>query len=282
MTVAADNEGGKSAPGPDNRAMLVRWITWLAVMLGAAGVRAETLRVGAAISLKDALGEIAQRYEAASGDKIELSYGSSGQIAAQIRGGAELDLVISAAAKQIDELEKEKLVDANSRKVVAGNTLVLIVPADAKAAPRSFAALGEASVTRIAVAEPKTVPAGAYADQVFKALKISDAVFDKLVYGTNVRQVLSYVERGEVSAGVVYATDARQSGDKVKVVATADETAHEPIVYPAAIVSVSRKREAAARFLAYLGDAAAREVLRNKGFALPGTSTAATSQAAQP
>ena len=72
------------------------------------------------------------------------------------------------------------------------------------------------------------------------SLKLTDAVADKLVYGKNVRQVLSYVERGEVSAGIVYATDARQSGDKVRVVDRADDGMHDPVIYPSVVVSASR------------------------------------------
>jgi molybdate transport system substrate-binding protein len=231
---------------------------------------AETIRVGVAISLKEAVSEIGKAYEAESGDKVELSFGSSGQIAAQIKGGAPIDLFISAANKQVDDLAKDKLVDAGSRKVVAFNTLVLVVPAGAKQAPADFDGLTDAGVKKIAAGEPKTVPAGQYAQQVFDALKLTQQIKPKLVYGANVRQVLLYVERGEVYAGVVYATDAKESGDKVKVVATADAKTHEPIVYPAVIVTASKKQDVAKRFLTHLTGEKAQAALKARGFASPG------------
>lgn len=227
---------------------------------------AETVRVGAAISLKDALGDVAKAYEADTGDKLEFSFGSSGQVMAQVKNGADVDLFISAAAKQVDDLQKDGLVDAASRRIVAANTLVLIVPAGANDAPASFEALAGPGVMKVATGEPKTVPAGQYAEQVFKSLKLADKLSGRLVYGTNVRQVLAYVERGEVSAGVVYATDARESGDKVRVVATAPSTAHDPIVYPGVVVTASKRPAAAKRFLDFLGSPKARTAFKAKGF----------------
>lgn len=243
--------------------------SFLLSLLFAITTLAGTIRVGAAISLKEALTETAQKYESATGEKVELSFGSSGQVAAQVKAGAEMDVFISAANKQVEELSKEKLVDPASRRVIAANTLVMIVPADAKDAPKRFEDLGGADVVKIAVGAPRTVPAGQYAEQVFRALKLTDAVAPKLVYGTNVRQVLTYVERGEVSAGVVYGTDAKESGDKVRVVATADEKTHEPIVYPAVIVTGSKHVDDARRFLTYLAGDDARDILRAKGFTPP-------------
>jgi molybdate transport system substrate-binding protein len=240
----------------------------LPVLLFAVTASAETIRVGVAISLKEAIGEVARNYESAGGDRVEFIFGSSGQIMAQVRNGAEIDLFVSAASRQVDELQKENLVDSDSRREIVSNTLVLVVPSDAKHPPTSFEALANANVGRVAMGEPKTVPAGQYAQQVFAALHLSDALAGKLVYGTNVRQVLSYVERGEVAAGVVYATDARESGDKVRVVATAGKGLHEPIVYPAVIVAASAKKDAATRFLDYLSGADARAVFKAKGFSV--------------
>jgi molybdate transport system substrate-binding protein len=113
------------------------------------------------------------------------------------------------------------------------------------------------------------VPAGQYAEQALTRAGVADALRDKLVLGSNVRQVLDYVERGEVSAGLVYATDARAAGDKVRVACAVDPADHEPIVYPAAIVKASAKRPAAARFLAYVKSEKGRAQLKEFGFAPP-------------
>lgn len=231
-----------------------------------AAASAGAIRVSAAISLKEAVTEIARAYQADGGDEVLLTFGSSGQLATQIKSGAEVDAFISAADKQVDDLAKDQLVDAATRVVIARNTLVLVVPAGAAGGPTSFEALADPAVRKIAIGEPTTVPAGDYAMQVLTALNLAGKLDGRLVYGTNVRQVLTYVQQKEASAGIVYATDAREAGNDVKVVATAREGTHAPIVYPAVVVSTSKHAEQAARFLAYLRTPQSRTILAAKGF----------------
>jgi molybdate transport system substrate-binding protein len=174
---------------------------------------------------------------------------------------------ISAAEKQAKELIDAKVADESSRVVIAANRLVLIVPADAEKPIAGFSELADARVKRISIGQPRTVPAGEYATQVLTKLNILDTVRERLVYGTNVRQVLDYVRRGEVDAGIVYATDAA-SEPKVKVVATADERLHDPIIYPAVVIRREKGNAAGAkRFLDHLQSDAARQILRTRGFA---------------
>jgi molybdate transport system substrate-binding protein len=226
-----------------------------------------TINVAAAISLKPALEEIAKAYETATDQRVELAFGSSGQLMTQIKAGAPIDLFIAAAEKQVDELIDAKLADRSSRRVVAGNTLVLIAPRDAPDPPSSIESIGEANVKRLAVGEPKTVPAGQYAEQVIHKLNLAEKLKDKVVYGANVRQVLDYVVRGEASAGFVYATDAKDAGDKVRVAATADSSTHDPIVYPAVVIKASSNQDTAKKFLDYLASEKSQAILKSHGFA---------------
>ena len=243
---------------------------------GLAGLaRAGTITVSAAISMKDALEDVARAYESQSGDKVEMNFGSSGQLMTQVQRGAPVDVFISAAEEQMEQLERGELVNPQTRVVVAGNRLVLVVPNELARAPVSFEGLSDPRFKRISIGHPESVPAGAYAMQVLTKLGILDAVRGRLVYGANVRQVLSYVERGEVEAGIVYRTDVL-AGANVFVVATADESWHAPIRYPAAVVSASRNGESARRFLAYLAGEAAQQILSRHGF------TRAPSAATQP
>jgi molybdate transport system substrate-binding protein len=245
--------------------MKLRIILVLSLLMSI-GVRAGTITVSAAISLKDALAEIDAAYEKQGGDHIELVVGSSGELAAQIQQGAPVDLFISAAWKQVNELTKAGIADESTKKVIVKNSLVLIAPADVKSPPMGFADLADAKFKRIAIGEPKTVPAGDYAKQTLQSLKIFDEVQSRLIFGTNVRQVLNYVERGEVDAGIVYKTDALQSGDKVKVIAAADEKWHKPIEYPAVILSKTTNRDSAKKFLDFLSSDTARQMLIARGF----------------
>jgi molybdate transport system substrate-binding protein len=246
-----------------------RALAFLLACIISSGAFAETITVAAAISLKDALSKVAEQYKAETGDAVEFALGSSGQLANQILNGAPIDLFVSAANKQVDDLVKPGMVDDASRKVIASNSLVLIAPPEDPSPPRSIKALAEAGVTKIAVGDPKSVPAGQYAQQAIKYAGIVEAVKEKLVLGTNVRQVLDYVERGEVSAGIVYATDAKVAGEKVRVTCTIDAGDHEAIVYPAVLVKASSKQAAAARFLAYLLSDKGQAALKEFGFAPP-------------
>jgi molybdate transport system substrate-binding protein len=229
--------------------------------------RADELTVSAAISLRESLTSIANAYQRDHPDKIGLNFGATGQLLAQIREGAPIDVFIAASEEQMDQAESMKLIEPATRRVIAGNTLVLIVPANSSLALTSFADVAQPQVKRLAIGQPKTVPAGEYAAEALRSLKLDAALRDRLVYGASVRQVLDYVERGEVDAGIVYATDARQSGGKVRVIATADPSSHRPIHYVAATVSASRHREGAARFLAHLAAPAAQQALSAEGFA---------------
>ena len=235
----------------------------------AEGAAGEPVRVAAAISLKDALNEVAAAFKAGGGGDVRFTFGSSGQLLAQIEYGAPLDAFISAAHAQVDALVAAKRADAAAVRVVAGNGLVLVVPADAKSPPTGFQDLADRKHRRVAVGEPKTVPAGQYATQMLRALKLDEAMKGRVVHGANVRQVLEYVERGEVDAGIVYATDARESGGRVRVVATGEPDTHDPIEYPAVVLANSPRRAGAEAFLDYLATRKARDVFARRGFAAP-------------
>ncbi len=241
-----------------------------------------TVRVSAAISLKDVLEDIIKRYESETGAKVELNLGASGQLMSQICEGAPVDLFISAGQKQVDDLVHSGLADESTRTVVAQNSLVLIVPADQKDGVKSFTDLSQTSVKKISIGEPRTVPAGEYAMQVLKSLKIGDAVKDRLVFGANVRQVLDYVARGEVDAAVVYKTDAMQDVKDVRVVATAKEEDHKPIEYLAIMIKGAAHAHDAEKFLKYLACKEAQKSLKEYGFVLPEDSQANNSHPSTP
>jgi molybdate transport system substrate-binding protein len=231
-------------------------------------VMAETITVSAAISMRESLEEIGKAFEARSGNAVKFNFDSSGKLAQQIMQGAPVDAFVSADNEQMDMLIKAGDAIPSSHCVVARNTLVLIVPANQPHAVSGFADLVHAH-GKIAIGDPRSVPAGHYARQVLSDLKIEDAVKDRLVLGENVRQVLTYVERGEVDAGIVYGTDAKQAGNAVKVVATADIGWHDRIEYPAVVVSGCAHATVAGQFLDFLRAEPARAILARHGFEMP-------------
>jgi molybdate transport system substrate-binding protein len=235
----------------------------------------DPLRVGVAASLRDAMGEIAPLFERAAGERIEIVLGSSGQLAAQIRYGAPLEVIISAADEPIVKLERDGLLVVGSIQAIASNRLTLVVPAESKTEISGFRDLSKAGVRRIVIGDPATVPAGQYAAQVFQFLNLTDSLRDRIVHAANVRQALAYVERGEVDAGVVYATDARISGARVRVVEVADAAWHQPIQYSAAVVERCRHADAARALIDFLRHETAQAVFRTHGFlAAPQATTA--------
>jgi molybdate transport system substrate-binding protein len=251
---------------------------FLALLLLATPATADTITVAAAVSLRDALTGIAADFKKKTSHDVRFVFGSSGQLMGQVRNGAPIDLFISAADKQVNDLLKEELLLKETRRVVAGNTLVLVVPAKAKAPPASFTDLADPRHRRIAIGDPRTVPAGDYAMQALAALELKDALAGRTIHSTNARQVLSYVERGEVSAGIVYLTDAVESGDKVRIVERAKPNLHSPIRYTAIIVKAAKHQPAAKQLLDHLRSAESRKVLEAKGF----TSEPKKDRAAQP
>jgi molybdate transport system substrate-binding protein len=236
-------------------------------------VMAEQIRVAAAISMKETLADAATEFKAETGNDVQFAFGASGALAAQIKNSKNTDVFVSAADKQMNDLQAEKLIDADTRRVIATNELVLVVPTDSANVPAGFMALADATYKKIAVGEPRTVPAGDYAVQLLHTLKLFDAVKDRLVYGENVRQVLVYVERGEVDAGIVYSTDAKEAGGHVKVAATADPKDHSPINYPAAVIAGSEHAQTAAKFLDFLSSDAGKKILAAHGFIIPVAAT---------
>lgn len=241
------------------------------VALGPACVAAQqpaSVTVSAAISLKDALDELGRVYEQSHpGAKITFNYGGSGTLEHQIEQGAPVDILISAAEKQMDTLESKGLIVAGTRRNLVANELVLIVPA-ASSLVRSFQDLARAEVKVVALGESETVPAGMYARQSLEHLGLLAAVQKKTVFAKDVRQVLTYVETGNADAGIVYQTDARISGI-VRIVATAPAGSHDPIVYPAAVVRDSRNATAARAFLDFVAGPEARAVFAKYGFLAP-------------
>ncbi|XGV97968.1 MAG: molybdate ABC transporter substrate-binding protein [Leptolyngbya sp. BL-A-14] len=227
-----------------------------------------TLLISAAASLKDVMEEIKPLYQKNHADvNLTFNFGASGALLQQIEQGAPADIFISAAKRQVDTLEQKGGLVPGTRTNLANNKLVLIVPKDSRGVS-SFNSLKQSTVRRIAIGEPRSVPAGQYAEQALQKLNLLNEVKPKLVYANNVRQVLAAVESGNADAGLVYLTDAKIS-NKVKVVVIADDSYHSPIVYPMAVLRSSKNIGAAKAFVQYLTGSQAKNVLRKYGFTVP-------------
>jgi len=223
------------------------------------------ITVSAAASLQTALTTINRDFQRAHPEiQVMPNFGASGTLQLQIEQGAPVDVFISAAPQQMDALAAKNLLLAGTRVDLLRNELVLIAPKDSKVVA-SFNDLRRPDVRVLTAGDPRSVPAGAYAQQVLASLGMYDAVKSKMTLGTDVRQVLADVETGSAEAGLVYATDAAISA-KVRVVADAPAGTHAPIVYPAAVLRASMKADAARSYVGYLAGSGARDVFAKYGF----------------
>jgi len=239
-------------------------------LIAPAPVAAEstTLLIAAAASLQNALEELDPLFESANSDTtVNYTFAASGPLQQQIEQGAPVDLFISAATRQMDALQEKNLIVSNTRRNILTNNLVLVVPRDSTLGLTSFRQLTNANVRRIFVGEPRSVPAGQYAEELFRNLGILERLRSKFVYGNSVRSVLGTVESGNADAGVVYTTDARIS-DRVTQVATAPGSLHSSIVYPLAVISASRNQRATRVYAQFLTSRQAQAVFRRYGFGI--------------
>jgi molybdate transport system substrate-binding protein len=223
------------------------------------------LTVSAGTSLQDALKAIAETYHQQKPEvTIAYNFGSSGSLQQQIEQGAPVDIFFSAAAKQMNALQDKNLLLPETRKDLLTNEVVLIVPQEISTVT-AFEDLSKDEVEKIAIGDPESVPAGEYAKEVLIQLNLYDALQDKFIFAKDVRQVLSYVESGNVDAGIVYATDAKSSS-KVTVATTAPAESHKPIVYPVAVLKDSKNPEPSQAFLEFLASEAALKIFEQYGF----------------
>lgn len=259
-------EGLKSSIFICLRALLLA-LLWGADLGGCRqGPQPAVLTLSIAASLQDAMVEVEAAYKK---DHTNLdfrnNFGSSGTLAREIEQGAPVDALFSAGAKQMDQLQRQGLLVPGTRRDLLRNSLVLVAPLDSRL--HGFDDLVSTSVRLVAVGDPASVPAGQFGQQALKALHVYDPIKGKLVLGKDVRQVLTYVETGNADAGLVYATDARISS-RVRVVAVAPESSHDPILYPVSVIQSSRSLEAARAFLNYLSSSAARAIFIRYGFTM--------------
>lgn len=227
-----------------------------------------TVTVSAAASLQDALMEIQHNYEQKQSDiKVVFNFGSSGALQQQIEQGAPVDVFFSAAEDKFHLLVDKGLIQEDEMHHLLGNELVLISLKEKAAEIEGFQSLKNNSIKQIAMGTPESVPAGKYGQQVLTALNVWDDIKEKLVYGKDVRQVLTYVETNNVDAGIVYKTDALLS-DKVEIIETAAKDAHDPIIYPLGIVKETKQKAEAMDFYKYLQTNESLQVFEKYGFTI--------------
>lgn len=243
----------------------------LSISLLAAWLFAQTaayaadMTVSAAASLTNAFNELSRMYSKSHpGVKIFTNYAASNPLLKQMVEGAPVDVFASADEATMDDAQKAGVVNGDTRRTFAINDLVVIVP-KGNARPGKLADLEK--LEKIAIGDPAAVPAGRYTKGALENAGLWNSLEKKFIPGTNVRQVLEYVGSGEVDAGFVYATDAKQLGDKVDVAFVAPVTT--PVRYSIAVATTGQNPREGAAFVDFILSGPAGEVLKKYGFSLP-------------
>ncbi|MCO5384155.1 MAG: molybdate ABC transporter substrate-binding protein [Methanosarcina barkeri] len=226
----------------------------------------EVITVSAAASLTDAFTDIASQFEKENpGTNVNLNFGGSGSLRMQIEGGAPVDLFASADESQMDILANESLIANNSRKDFVHNSLVLIVPENSTLNITDIRNLADPKIQKISIGNPDTAPVGKYTRLALTEAGLWSQLENKTVLAEDVKQVLVYVERGEVDAGFVYITDAKTAKPgTIKIVTNVSVST--PIAYPIAVVSSSEHKEKAQKFLDFVTGKEGQEILKEYGF----------------
>lgn len=224
---------------------------------------AAEVRVFAAVSLAEALEEIAEAYEKKTGDRVVFHFGASSMLARQIEQGAPADLFLSADEARMDALAKQGLIVASTRGSVLSNTLVVVVP---KEGGMSIAAPAQLVNARsIALAEPSSVPAGVYARTWLQKIGLWERIQPKVIPTDNVRAALAAVESGNVDAAIVYKTDARIARH-TRIAYEVPRAQGPAISYPFALLRDAGNQQSAMRLLVFLRSKAAMTIFARHGF----------------
>lgn len=222
------------------------------------------LTISAAASLTEAYGELKEVYEQEKGVKLIFNFAASGTLQKQIEEGAEVDVFVSAGKKQMDTLEEKDLILKDTRENIYRNELALIVPEEYKDNIKSISDLVGTDLN-FSIGVPEIVPVGQYAKEALEYLEVWDELKQNIVYSKDVSQVLTYVEKGEVAAGIVFSSDSARAKQGYLADVFPEET-HKPIVYPAAVIASTKNKDAGLDFLHYLKSDKAKDILERYGF----------------
>jgi molybdate transport system substrate-binding protein len=243
---------------------------WLLIvfLIAGVGLAAQSITVAAAADLNYALNEIAQKFQTATGTKVALSFGASGNLFSQIQAGAPFDIFFSADEEYPRKLAAAGAIEASSLRTYAVGHLVLWVPNAAPFDPKELKmeALSQSSVTRVAIANPQHAPYGRAAMAALDHYGLKDKLTGKLVFGESVSQAAQFVQSGNAQAGLIALSLARSpalvnAGKYWEV----PQDAYPELRQAAGIVARSSNKKAAQAFLDFVVSKEGSSILQKYG-----------------
>jgi molybdate transport system substrate-binding protein len=237
----------------------------------AANAAADEIKIAAAADLTFAFKDVAARFEKHTGNKVELTYGSSGNFFSQIQNGAPFDLFFSADLSFPQKLEEAGLVEPGTTYEYAKGQIVIWVPNASKLdLSKGLAVLLDPGIRKIAIANPQHAPYGSAAVAAMQREGIYDQVKSKFVMGENISQTAQFVQSGNADAGIValslaLAPAMKDNGRYVEIPASD----YPPLLQAAVILKSSRNKELAKQFLKFLKQPDTVALMERYGFVVP-------------
>jgi molybdate transport system substrate-binding protein len=225
------------------------------------------ITVAAAADLQYAFTEIAASFEEETGHKVNLVFGSTGQLVQQIENGAPYDLIAAANIAYVDQLADQDLVLSESVALYAQGRIVLAVNRASGVAVTSLEDLLSVDIHHVAIANPEHAPYGLAAQQALQTAGVWDQIQVKLVFSENVRQALQYIQSGDAEAGIIALSVANVPEITWTLL---DESLHEPLNQALAVMAASPHPDVTSQFAAFINGEVGRPVMRRYGFILPG------------
>jgi molybdate transport system substrate-binding protein len=243
----------------------------LTLFLAGIPARAQQLAVAAAADLKFAITDVVEQFETKTGTKVNVTYGSSGNLFAQLKNGAPFDVFLSADMGYARKLDEAELVEPGTLSRYATGRIAIWAPADSKlnVSESGWKTLLDERVKKIAIANPEHAPYGRAAVAAMQKAGIYDQVKSKLVFGENISQAAQFVQSGNAQAGILAlslaVSDAMKDGKRWDI----PEDLHPPVEQAAIVMKNAKNKEAAGVFLEFVKSDAGRATLAKYGFALP-------------
>lgn len=225
------------------------------------------ITVYAAADLDMAFREVKPLFEKATGARVTLVMGSTGNLAKQIEHGAPADVFFAANESFVDDLQTAGAVIPQTRALYAQGRIVLATPTKSTVAVRELADLLKPEVRRVAIANPAHAPYGRAAQEALESVGVWERLKPKLVYGENIRHTLQFVETGAVEAGIVALSVAGVPDVRYVPI---DPKLHKPLSQVAAVVKRSARPELGVAFIQFLNGPEGRPIMKRYGFLLPG------------
>jgi molybdate transport system substrate-binding protein len=242
--------------------------SFLFLMLSGLTASANTLKIAVASNFSGTLHQLAERFEAKTGDTVLISSGSTGKLYTQIENGAPFDIFMAADEKRPDLLLKNGLADAGRASVYAQGKLIFVSNIPATDECRDV--LSDAKVKHIAIANPKTAPYGAAAQQVMQHLGIWNKVQSKLVQGENIAQALQFVDSTSANAGFV-AKSMLLADNKFKPACEWEipNDLYDPINQKMVLLKQAKGKSAVIAFWKFMQSPEAAVIIRDNGYDVP-------------